>query len=874
MRLLARFIDLSRHTRSETQSSLPYLSAVYTVLSYVSGHIRSRLTNTDDDEDSGDENSKAEHEYFAAQLQCLVGKGEITALLKKLTVSQSSSSEQEQASLLAGYATALIQCFPSKADDIRMQFYLADLPINGTLKPSVQFFWDACKKNASFRRILRSPRDALKYLVERRSAAPTSLVVENKSEWVQQWRTILLFLELYTFILRLTDDDDFFSALAAPGSVVEKAGAHSFSRLRSCALPLDALKSLSTFLKNLAFTLHYNAAAVLGSKADGVSELLFPGMNSDTQKGSMSYGSFEVIPGLDFNTFRSTVTTAIQMLYERDSRRRFFPVEHWLMTTGFDMEHVLATVVSEDQRLQQLFQDGFDAQDRDASDSEGDDEEPGRILLRGRLVPSVSRAEQLRKQTDKAKRNRIKASIGPTLQILHNMPFVFPFEARVKIFRQFVEIDKIQRRGGSSDPDVWRSRIRYRPDEAGDREPARLRNHSAEIRRNAVFESAFEQFWDLGEGLKEPIQITFIDEYGQQEAGIGGGVTKEFLTNALTQVLSPEEELFQCNKENSTFPNPTSLDQLKHRLRNEGEMEGTVEWEDAVGELKKRYEFIGRMIGKCMYEGILIDFVFAGFFLLKWTLSATSTDSSTGYRASVNDLREMDEDLYQGMMKLKNYSGADVSALDIDFTIEDQVSGNKDKRLATVTRNLIPNGANVRVTSQNRPLYISYVARHRLQAQPYTVTRAFLKGLGAIIDPAWLRMFNQNELQRLVGGDSSEIDVDDMRRNTVYSGVYEIGDDHEEHPTIKIFWNVVQGMDDKDRRLLLKYATSTPRAPLLGFAQLSPRFSIRFGGSDETRLPSASTCMNLLKLPMYTTEETLREKLIYAIRADVGFGFT
>jgi ubiquitin-protein ligase E3 C len=175
------------------------------------------------------------------------------------------------------------------------------------------------------------------------------------------------------------------------------------------------------------------------------------------------------------------------------------------------------------------------------------------------------------------------------------------------------------------------------------------------------------------------------------------------------------------------------------------------------------------------------------------------------------------------------------------------------------------------VTNENKLLYINYVARHRLLVQPSRVTRAFLAGLGAIIEPAWMSMFNQSELQRLVGGDSSEIDVEDLRRNTFYSGIYQIGDDGEEHPVIKMFWEVMHGLEDSQRRDVLKYVTSTPRAPLLGFSQLRPAFSIRDGGRDVTRLPSASTCVNLLKLPLYESAEQLRDKLLYAVSSGAGF---
>ncbi len=78
-------------------------------------------------------------------------------------------------------------------------------------------------------------------------------------------------------------------------------------------------------------------------------------------------------------------------------------------------------------------------------------------------------------------------------------------------------------------------------------------------------------------------------------------------------------------------------------------------------------------------------------------------------------------------------------------------------------------------------------------------------------------------------------------------------------------------MGRAERRALLKFVTSTPQAPLLGFAALRPSFSIRDSGRDQTRLPSTSTCVNLLKLPMYTSPEVLREKLHTAVFSGAGF---
>lgn len=51
---------------------------------------------------------------------------------------------------------------------------------------------------------------------------------------------------------------------------------------------------------------------------------------------------------------------------------------------------------------------------------------------------------------------------------------------------------------------------------------------------------------------------------------------------------------------------------------------------------------------------------------------------------------------------------------------------------------------------------------------------------------------------------------------------------------------------------------------------LDPPFFIQNAG-DMERLPTASTCTNLLKLPPFKTVEQMREKLLYAIQSGVGF---
>lgn len=537
------------------------------------------------------------------------------------------------------------------------------------------------------------------------------------------------------------------------------------------------------------------------------------------------------------------------------------------MTDRFNMEGFIPAVVVEEENRHQM---------------ENSDDEPveeGERQLDPVAVAAMNpyerrnlRLERMKRTQRKQQRNNYLAAITPRLEILQNLPFFIPFPTRVQIFREFVLTDQTRRRGGFIDPDQWRAAVLSRsgrgvfPRHDGNLDGHdRLSQHHATIHRNRVFEDAYKQFWGLGEGLKEPIQITFVDQFGTEEAGIdGGGVTKEFLTGVCGEAFTPaapadtekmthddaiEEDktkvgnnLFLENEQHFLYPNPTSVDELKEELRNTGiGYKDTVD--DQMGRLLRRYEFLGRVVGKCLYEGILVDVHFAGFFLLRWSQqSDAKTGNASASGVSVNDLRDLDEDLYRGLINLKNYTDDVESDFALNFTITSRLP-KSDK---TITVELKPGGADLPVTNANKLEYIHLVSRFRLSVQPAYQTAAFLKGINSIINPSWLSMFNQTELQTLVGGDTNTpIDVEDLRRNTVYGGVYSVGDDGREHESVKLFWQVMRELTDEERRKVLKFVTSVARAPLLGFGVLKPKFSIRDAGEDQTRLCSASKLPSL-----------------------------
>lgn len=201
----------------------------------------------------------------------------------------------------------------------------------------------------------------------------------------------------------------------------------------------------------------------------------------------------------------------------------------------------------------------------------------------------------------------------------------------------------------------------------------------------------------------------------------------------------------------------------------------------------------------------------------------------------------------------------------------------KDKHL---TEELIPQGSHIKVNNGNLLIYMHRLAHYKQNVKIRDHCRAFLKGFRVMIPIEWIRMFNIQELQLLISGDRRRINLEDMQQHVVYGSGY-----HPSQPYIQSFWQIVGEMSAEDQALLLKFVTSSPRQPLLGFQALTPKFSIqqvsayssvplgssRIPTDEEPRLPTAATCMNLLKLPLYPSVEIMREKLLYAIRSHSGF---
>ncbi|XP_073438713.1 ubiquitin-protein ligase E3B [Dendrobates tinctorius] len=426
--------------------------------------------------------------------------------------------------------------------------------------------------------------------------------------------------------------------------------------------------------------------------------------------------------------------------------------------------------------------------------------------------------------------------------LLQYIPHVIPHKNRVLLFRNIVTKEK--EKLGLVETNTASPHVTH-----------------ITIRRSRMLEDGYDQLRQLSQNaMKGVIRVKFVNDLGVDEAGIDqDGVFKEFLEEIIKKVFDPALNLFKTTSTGDRlYPSPTSYIHENYL---------------------QLFEFVGKMLGKAVYEGIVVDVPFASFFV-----SQLLGHHHSIFYSSVDELPSLDPEFYKNLTSIKRYDG-DISDLGLTLSYDEDVMGQ------LVCHELVPGGKSISVANENKISYIHLMAHFRMHTQIKNQTAALISGFRSIIRPEWIRMFSAPELQRLISGDNAEIDLDDLKKHTVYYGGF-----HGSHRVIVWLWDILANDFNSDEKaMFLKFVTSCSRPPLLGFAYLKPPFSIRcveVSDDQDTgdtlgsvlrgfftirkrepggRLPTSSTCFNLLKLPNYSKKVILREKLRYAISMNTGF---
>ncbi|KAH8119411.1 hypothetical protein DFH11DRAFT_1782299 [Phellopilus nigrolimitatus] len=352
------------------------------------------------------------------------------------------------------------------------------------------------------------------------------------------------------------------------------------------------------------------------------------------------------------------------------------------------------------------------------------------------------------------------------------------------------------------------------------------------VRRARVFEDSYHAFnHKTGDQIKfGKLSVRFYAEEGVD----AGGVTREWFQILARQMFNPNYALFEpCAADKQTYqPNRASEINPDHL---------------------SYFKFVGRVIGKAIYDGRLMDAHFARS-LYRQLL---------GKRVDYRDVEWVDPEYYKSLCWILEN---DPTVLDLTFITEVDEFG----RYAVIP--LKENGASIPVTMENRQEYVQLSAQYRLHSSIEKQIDNLLSGFYEIIPKDLISIFNEQEVELLISG-TPDIDVDEWRAATDYHG-YSSSD-----PVIVWWWRALKSFNRDERAKVLSFATGTSRVPLGGFGDLQgvqgvQRFSIHRAYGNPDRLPQAHTCFNQIDLPQYSTYEKLRQQLLMAINeGGEGFGF-
>lgn len=354
------------------------------------------------------------------------------------------------------------------------------------------------------------------------------------------------------------------------------------------------------------------------------------------------------------------------------------------------------------------------------------------------------------------------------------------------------------------------------------------------VHRNDVLRDSFRKLLHRsGDEIKYgKLSIRFYEEEGVD----AGGLTREWFQVLTRQMFDPNYALFTpCASDKLTYqPNRTSWVNDDHL---------------------SYFKFIGRVIGKAIYDGRLLDAYFTRSFY-KHIL---------GKAVDYRDIEAVDPEYYKSLEWMLHNDITDI--IDLTFSVEAEDYGQKK------IIDLKPDGRNIPVTEENKQEYVKLITESKLTTAIKDQISSFLAGFHDIIPPQLIRIFTEKEMELLISG-LPDIDIDDWKNHTEYQNYT------QSSPQVQWFWRAIRSFDQEERAKVIQFVTGTSKVPLEGFGHLqgvngTQRFQIHKDFSSTDRLPSAHTCFNQIDLPEYESYEVLRSRILTAISEGAeGFGFS
>ncbi|KAM0991086.1 hypothetical protein ACFX13_009640 [Malus domestica] len=474
-------------------------------------------------------------------------------------------------------------------------------------------------------------------------------------------------------------------------------------------------------------------------------------------------------------------------------------------------------------------------------------------------------SSKLTEKLEQQMRDALAVSIGGMPlwcnQLMESCPFLFSFEVKCKYFRLAAFGPLL---GQPHSPS-------YR--DSGVTSDRRLSSGSMPrkkflVFRNQILDSA-AQMMDLHARQKVLLEVEY-----NEEVGTGLGPTLEFYT--LVSHEFQKSGLGMWRDDRGSFTTGTShagdsgILICPFGLFPCPWLGTSDEMQIQFSEVIKKFVLLGQIVGKALQDGRVLDVHFSKAFyklLLGKELGVydiLSFDPELGktlleFKALV-DRKRFSESIHGESTTLKFdscFRKTQIEDLCLDFTLPGYpdfiLSSRPDHKMVNIT---------------NLEDYVSLVADATVTAGISRQVEAFKSGFNQVFPIEHLQIFTEEELERLLCGERDSWAFNELLDHIKFDHGYTVSS-----PPIINLLEIIHKFDQEQRRAFLQFVTGAPRLPPGGFASLSPKLTIvrkQSSNCADLDLPSVMTCANYLKLPPYSSQETMKEKLLYAITEGQG----
>ncbi|XP_066473494.1 E3 ubiquitin-protein ligase HECTD1 isoform X12 [Tiliqua scincoides] len=219
---------------------------------------------------------------------------------------------------------------------------------------------------------------------------------------------------------------------------------------------------------------------------------------------------------------------------------------------------------------------------------------------------------------------------------------------------------------------------------------------------------------------------------------------------------------------------------------------------------------------------------------------------------------EKNTKLQELMMKNPSGSGPPLSIEDLGLNFQFCPSSRVYGFSAV---DLKPGGEDELVTMDNAEEYVDLMFDFCMHTGIQKQMDAFRDGFNRVFPMEKLSSFSHEEVQMILcGNQSPSWAAEDIINYTEPKLGYT-----RDSPGFLRFVRVLCGMSSDERKAFLQFTTGCSTLPPGGLANLHPRLTVvRKVDATDASYPSVNTCVHYLKLPEYSSEEIMRERLLAA----------